>query len=248
MTHSSSLQFMSLINALLSHLANRVAAICAAAASAALLAYFREQFADGLHWLFDPVIRCLPWRRRARFGPQRTLASELTIADVFLLTADGKHAVYAKTGHYVVGPEPLSSYFEGVTASGHASGFSTELGAILNTKTEHGFHISHIDLGSLLGVGTRFRNVYRVQIDNSFTAEEEHWTQEIAVPTRHLTLRVHFPKARPPILLRCKRLLGLFEYHIATSAVITELFGRPSVVWEINHPKQGEIYKLEWRW
>src|SRR5436305_1978549 len=115
MTHSSSLQFMSLINALLGNLANRIAAIGAAAASAALLAYFRGQFADGIKWLFDPIIRRLPWRRRAfaHLGPQQSLSSELTIADLFLLTADGKHAVYAKTGNYVVGPESLSSYFEG---------------------------------------------------------------------------------------------------------------------------------------
>jgi hypothetical protein len=241
---------MNLINALLSHLANRIATIGAAAASAALLAYFRAQYADGIKWLFDPIIRYLPWRRTAlaHLGPPRSLSSELTMAEVFLLTPDGKHAIYAKTGNYVVGGEPLSSYFEGVTASANASDFSTELGAILETKIEHGFHISHIDLGSVLGVGARFHNVYRAQLDNSFTAEEEHWTQEIALPTKHLTLRIHFPKARPPVLLRCKRLFGLTEYYTRTRAIITELFGQPSVVWEIDHPKLGEIYKLEWRW
>lgn len=241
---------MGLINALLSHLANRIAAIGAAAVSAALLAYFREQSTDGIKWLFDPIIRYLPWGRSAlaHLGPPQNLSSELTIADLFLLTPDGKHATYVKTGNYVVVAKPLSSYFEGVTASAHASGFSTELGAILDTKTEHGFHISHIDIGSVLRAGTRFHNVYRAQLENSFTAEEEHWTQEIALPTKHLTVRVHFPKERPPTLIRCKRLSGLSEYHIRTTAIITELSGRPSVVWEVHRPKQGEIYKLEWRW
>ncbi|WP_194483308.1 hypothetical protein [Bradyrhizobium sp. CCBAU 21365] len=233
----------------MSRLVNRVAAIGAAAASAALLAYFREQFAEGLKWLVSPIIRRLPWHREAlAHSPQHGLSSNLTIADLFLLTTDGKRAVYAKAGDYVVGSEPLSSYFEGVTTSGDARNFATEMGVILETKTEHGFHVSEIDLGALLPAGTHFHNEYRAELYDSFTSEEEHWTQEIALPTKHFTLRVHFPKKRPPILLRCKRLVGLAEYQMKTSVRTATLFGRPSVMWEIKEPQLGEIYKLEWRW
>lgn len=241
---------MSLFNELLSRVANRIAAIGAAAASAALLAYFREQFAEGLKWLFSPIIRRFPWHSGAlaHLRPQHGLSSKLTTADLFLLTPDGKRAVYAKAGDYVVGSKPLSSYFEGVTTSGHARSFATEMGVILETKTEHGFHVSEIDLGALLPAGTNFHNEYRAQLYDSFTSEEEHWTQEIALPTKHLTIRVHFPKKRQPILLRCKRLVGLTEYQMKTSARTAKLFGRSSVMWEINNPKLGEIYKLEWRW
>jgi hypothetical protein len=242
---------MSPIKALLSQLTNRIVAIGTAAAAAALLAYFRSESSAAIKWLFGPIVRHLPWNEAIPSLSERTatnLSSEFTIADVFLITSDGKTAKYEKTGDYVVDAQPLSSYDDGVTASGTASAFSSELGAIVETVTEHGFFISRIDLGSVFEVGTRFRNVYRVQLEDCFIAEEERWTQEIAIPTQHLTLRIHFPVERPPKLLRSKNLLGLLEERITNGAVITELYGRPAIVWEIERPKLRDIYKLEWRW
>jgi hypothetical protein len=223
----------------------------AAAAAAALLTYFRSEASAAIKWLFDPVARRLPWNQtvaRSSHGTAPKLSSKSTFADLFLITPDGKNAKYEKTGDYVVDAQPLSSYHEAVTSSGAPSGFSTELGVIVETTTEHGFLVSRIDLGSVLGVGTRFRNVYRVHFQDCFIAEEEHWTQEIALPTKHLTLRIHFPLERPPKLVRSKRLVGLTQERITNGAAITELFGEPAIVWEIQKPKLGEIHKLEWRW
>jgi hypothetical protein len=237
---------MSLITALLGQV-NRIAAIIIAAVAASLLAYFRSQASAGIKWLFQPLARRLPWNQTPPLEAEK-LASEMTVADIFLTTADGRSATYEKTGDYVVNAEPLNLYYEGVTASGTASGFSTELGAIVQTTTEHGFLVSRIDLGSVFEVGVRFRNVFRVQLEDCFLAEEEHWTQEIAVPTKHLTLRVHFPSGRPPKLVRSKTLVGLAHKQLGHGAAIAELFGQPAIVWEIDNPKLGDIYKLEWRW
>jgi hypothetical protein len=242
---------MSPIKTLLGQLANRITAIGAAAAAAALLTYFRSEASAAIKWFFDPVARCLPWNQTLVSSSERTaanLSSESTVADLFLITPDGRSAKYEKTGDYVVHVQPLSSYHEAVTSSGTASGFSTELGVIIETTTEHGFFVSRIDLGSVFGVGTRFRNVYRVHFQDCFIAEEEHWTQEIALPTKHLTLRIHFPFRRSPKLVRSKRLVGLVQERITNGAAITELFGEPAIVWEIQKPKLGEIYMLEWRW
>jgi len=237
---------MSLITALLGQV-NRIAAIIIAAVAASLLAYFRSQASAGIKWLFQPLARRLPWNQTPPLEAEK-LASEMTVADIFLTTADGRSATYEKTGDYVVNAEPLNLYYEGVTASGTASGFSTELGAIVQTTTEHGFLVSRIDLGSVFEVGVRFRNVFRVQLEDCFLAEEEHWTQEIAVPTKHLTVRVHFPSGRPPKLVRSKTLVGLAHKQLGHGAAIAELFGQPAIVWEIDNPKLGDIYKLEWRW
>ena len=241
---------MSPIKTLLGQLANRITAIGAAAAAAALLTYFRSEASAAIKWLFDPVARCLPWNQTLASSSERTanLSSESTVADLFLITPDGRSAKYEKTGDYVVDAEPLSSYHEAVTSSGVASGFSTELGVIVETTTEHGFFVSRIDLGSVFGTGARFRNVYRVHFQDCFIAEEEHWTQEIALPTKHLTLRIHFPLGRPPKLVRSKTLVGLAHKQLGHGAAITELFGQPAIVWEIDNPKLGDIYKLEWRW
>jgi hypothetical protein len=239
------------IKTLLGQLANRITAIGAAAAAAALLAYFRSEASAAIKWLFDPVASCLPWNHELANLSKRTaasLSSESTVADLFLITPDGRRARYEKTGDYVVDVELLSSYLEAVTSSGTSSGFSTELGVIVETTIEHGFFVSRVDLGSVFGVGTRFRNVYRVHFQDCFIAEEEHWTQEIALPTKHLTLRIHFPLGRPPKIVRSKRLVGLVEDRISNGAAITELFGEPAIVWEIQKPKLGDIYKVEWRW
>jgi len=239
---------MTLIKTLLGQLASRLTAIGVAAVAAALLAYFRSEASAGIKWLFAPLARRLPWNQNPPRRDTEKLSSESTVANIFLMTADGRRAKYEKTGEYLVEAEPLSSYQEAVTASGTASDFSTELGVIVQTTIEHGFFVSRIDFGSVFETGTRFRNVYRVQLEDCFIAEEEHWTQEIAVPTKHLTLRVHFPSARPPKLVRSKQLVGLAQKQIGHGAIITELFGQPAIVWEIENPKLGDIYKLEWRW
>jgi hypothetical protein len=242
---------MSQIKTLLSQLAARIIAIIVAAVGTALLAYFRSETSTGIKWLLGPIVRRLPWHHSHQLGRHweaYNLASELTIADVFLTTADGRSARYEKTADYIVKAGALSGYREGVTASGSASGFTTALGIVEETKTEHGFYLSQIDLGARLVTGTRFRNVYRADLLDCFFGEEEHWTQEVALPTRHLTLRVHFPFERPPRLVRCKRVIGLTESQINTEATITELFGQLAVVWEIQQPAVGDIYKLEWVW
>jgi hypothetical protein len=242
---------MNQIKAMLDLLVNRFAAISLATVAAALLTYFRAEVAAATKWLLDPLAFQFPWHHLSR---QRTphetpnLTSELTVADVFLVTPDGRDAIYQKTGHYIVEEKPLGTYYEGVTAAGSASGFSTELGAVLETTKEHGFYVSKIDLGSVFAVHARLRNVYRVFLYNSFTAVKEHWTQEIACPTKHLTLRIYFPAGRPPTLIRCKRVIGLTESQISTQATIVDLFGQTAIVWEIERPEMGDIYKLEWRW
>jgi hypothetical protein len=202
-------------------------------------------------WLLGPIVRHLPWHHTHQLRKHweaHNLASELTVADVFLMTADGRNARYEKTADYVVKADAFSGYREGVTASGWACGFTTALGIVQETKTEHGFYLSQIDLGARLVMGARFRNVYRADLLDCFLSKEEHWTQEVAIPTKHLTLRVHFPSGRPPKLVRCKRVVGLTESQISTGAGTTELFGRLALVWEIQQPSPGDIYKLEWVW
>lgn len=240
---------MSQIKELLEQFLHRISPIIVATtatATAALLAYFRLEAAAGIRWLFAPLVRHLPWHRTSHELVSQSLASELTLVDVHLITTDGTLARYEKTTSYKVVTGPLSTYREAVTASGRAVGFSTELGIVFNTTIEHGFYLSQIDLGASFPTGKRFRNVY--DLLDCFVLEEEHWTQEIAVPTKRLTLRIHFPAGRPPKLIRCKRVVGLTETQVSTEAASTELFGQPAVVWDIGLPTLGNIFKLEWRW
>src|SRR5436190_15775918 len=98
MTHPScgqaSFISMSLIKTLLSQFANRMTVIGTAAAAAALLAYFRSEASAAIKWLFDPIARRLPWHESLSERAATNLSSELTVADVFLITPDGETANY----------------------------------------------------------------------------------------------------------------------------------------------------------
>ena len=245
-----------IFNNLLAFTTTHLATITAAALSmlaAALLAYFRGQINAGTKWALAPITRRLPWNQNNPIkgsapDHESDLTSLLTVVDVFLTSVAGKSARYQKTSNYIVNSDYLNAYHEGVTAAGKASGFSTLWGTIVETTKEHGFYISRIDLGDLLKKGSRFQNIYTAGLHDCFLAHEEHWSQEIAFPTKHLTLRIHFPKSRPPRLVKCKVVEGVADKQVPTDAKVAELSGEQGIVWEIQNPKLKDIYKLEWLW
>jgi hypothetical protein len=173
-----------------------------------------------------------------------SLLSEFSLVDIFLMDADGKTAFYQKLTSYRTIREELSRYREGVSADGYVTDFATMRGIIVETQREHGFYISQIDLGTAVHRGTPFTNVYTAKLHDCFTRYEEHWTQEIAFPTTHLVVQIHFPEARPPKVLRCFIVEGTSDKEIATTAAITELFGRKAIVWQLESPRLNDIYKI----
>jgi hypothetical protein len=235
----------------LSHFVALCTAVLALLASIAT-AYFRDQVTAGLRWILWPLAARLPWNHSQRPSssgePVHELVSLFTVVQLRIFEPDGSHATYDKTSDYEVRSATLAEYREGVTAEGTATNFATLVGRITETIKEHGFYISRIGLGNLLHQGARFQNTYSVDLVDSFLAMEEHWTQEIAVPSEYLTMRVVFPTSRPPSLLRCKLLNGLEETQLPTSARLVHLHGYPIAVWELPHPFLGAIYKLEWVW
>jgi len=239
------------IKIVLSHFVALCTAVLALLASIAT-AYFRDQVAAGIRWILRPLAARLPWnhpQRRSSSGePAPELVSLFTVVQLRILEPDGSHATYEKTSDYEVRSATLAEYREGVTAAGTATNFTTQVGRITETIKEHGFYVSRIDLGNLLHRGARFQNTYSVDLVNSFLAVEEHWTQEIAVPSEYLTVRVVFPASRPASLLRCKLLNGLEETQLPTSARLVHLHGYPTAVWDLPQPVLGKIYKLEWVW
>lgn len=219
--------------------------------TAALVSYFREQISKGIRWALNPVTKRLPWNqnsgRRASRSDEIRLISLLTLVDVYLEDKEGRVAKYQKTSVYRV-VSPLTEYREGVTAAGTVFDVSTAVGSIVATRTEHGFHVSTIDLGDLMPKGRRFQNVYTANLINSFTNRVEYWTQEVAIPTKYLSLRIHFPKDRPPTLVKCGMVSGLNNKQIRTEARSVEISDYRSISWDIPHPELNDIYKLQWHW
>lgn len=211
----------------------------------------REQTREAVLWALGPVTRRLPWNGAANILPanfRRTaLSSELSIVDLYLIRADGKLSRYRKTSVFTVN-SPLSSYREGVTASGYAKRFTSARGQISRTVNEHGFYISEIDLGNALSKGDRLLNVYEAKLYDSFCASAEQWTQQISFETAHLIIQIHFPFSRPPISYRTSVVEGTQETSAMQLAKMVELYGRKSLVWDVPCPNSKYVYKLHWRW
>jgi hypothetical protein len=214
------------------------------------MAYWREEARKGANWMLAPLTRMLPWNEHARPLEKQTeiLACDFTLIDLYLLDVAGKLARYQKTSRFVVMAGELNSYNEGVTADGSAAKFISMRGTVVETVKEHGFYISRIDLGHTLQTGSQFTNTYCVDLVNCFTNSEEQWSQELAFPTKHLTMQVHFPKARPPKSVRCKAIEGTGDKLLKQAALIVELYGRKSIVWEVDKPEVHAVFKLEWSW
>jgi hypothetical protein len=218
--------------------------------AAALVAYWREQARKGTNWMLAPLTRALPWNKASQplAKSAEILACDFTLIDLYLFDAAGKLARYQKTSQFVVRTDEISSYNEGVTADGSAAEFVSMRGIVTETVKEHGFYISHIDLGETLYAGSQFTNTYCAGLLNCFTNDKEQWSQELAFPTKHLTVQVHFPKARPPKSVRCKAIEGTTDKLVKQTAQIVELYGRKSIVWELNNPAPQAVFKLEWSW
>jgi len=227
-----------------------LAAAAIAILTAALVAYWREQARKGTNWMLAPLTRALPWNKDGWPVAKQAevIASDFTLIDIYLLDAAGKVARYQKTSQFVVIADEVSSYNEGVTADGFAAKFASMRGMVAETVKEHGFYISHIELGETLRAGAQFTNTYCAELLNYFTNNEEQWSQELAFSTRHLTVQVHFPKNRPPKSVRCKAIEGTADKLVKQTARMVELYGRKSIVWEVYEPGAHAVFKLEWSW
>ena len=218
--------------------------------AAALAAYWREQSRKGTDWFLAPLTHALPWNRDEPLLEKQAkpLICDFSLIDLYLLDTAGRLARYQKTSRFVVMADQISSYNEGVTADGSAAKFISMRGTVVETVKEHGFYISHIDLGETLRAESQFTNTYCAELLNCFTSSEEQWTQELAFPTRHLTMQVHFPKARSPKAVRCEAVQGAPDKTAKQTAQMVELYGRKSIVWEVREPPTHAVLKLGWSW
>lgn len=86
------------------------------------------------------------------------------------------------------------------------------------------------------------------KIQDGFMRSKELWETEIRHRTKRISMKVIFPKARPPLntwivetLRRRKNLLGPGAKRRLPD-------GRRLVTWECDRPKLNERYQLHWEW
>jgi len=108
--------------------------------------------------------------------------------------------------------------------------------------------MSKIDLGTSVDVGEEFINVYEAELRNSFCHSGEEWTQQISFETAQLVIQVHFPADRGPISFQSQVVDGTDVRSNAVTAQVIELYGRKSLVWNVDKPNSAFVYKLAWQW
>lgn len=214
---------------------------------AALTAYARNQIDLGTEWFFAPFTRMLPWNSIVK-DAEAALHSKFTLVELRLNDLTGQVAHYRKTSSYVVRRQGTQSYKEAVTAEGEIGSIYTMRGAISRIEREHGFAVAVIQFADPLEQKANLLNVFEATLHNCFRHAQEHWTQEVAYPTDHLAIVIRFPKDRLPRAIRSKRIVGPPGTQDKTSASSEPLFGAESILWQIEGPLLGDVYKLEWEW
>lgn len=86
------------------------------------------------------------------------------------------------------------------------------------------------------------------RILNGFTKEEEYWESDVYHRTKHMELRIIFPKQR-----RCQRATVTVRSTYKTVALGPECFqtltdGRQVLHWVQQKPKLNERYLIRWVW
>jgi hypothetical protein len=85
-------------------------------------------------------------------------------------------------------------------------------------------------------------------IQNGFLRTKELWETEISHPTRHLKVRVIFPKDRPPKRMYIVEGSRQKSHPIGSEKQRQLPNGRWQVVWEKENPHLNERYILKWSW
>jgi hypothetical protein len=86
------------------------------------------------------------------------------------------------------------------------------------------------------------------QIKHGFLLKTGFWATEVSHQTKHLTIKIIFPKSRPPQSLSMVE-KNYQKTHLLEKAATVQLpDGRWLVSWERNHPRLYEQYILKWEW
>lgn len=88
----------------------------------------------------------------------------------------------------------------------------------------------------------------RRKIRNGFTKPNEWLQTELSHRTRHLRIRIIFPRGRP-----CQRALLIERNRNRTSELGPDHFsalvdGRQMLSWETDRPRINELYTIRWQW
>ena len=129
---------------------------------------------------------------------------------------------------------------------------------LLNYRTSHGKAVDRYRSGFKTYILLSLRVVknrgdtdeFNIQWDirQGFLMKDGHWSTDISQRTKHLKIKVIFPKVRPPLRLLLEENNRQRTQELGPEAQKQLPDGRWCVTWEMNKPKIYEIYVLRWIW
>jgi len=86
------------------------------------------------------------------------------------------------------------------------------------------------------------------KLNDAFRRSQEQWETEVSHRTRHLLVRLIFPRARPPVRVWLGEYLRRRTRLLDDSAMQRLPDGRWQVEWQTERPRLHERYALKWEW
>lgn len=85
-------------------------------------------------------------------------------------------------------------------------------------------------------------------VNDGFTSDEEWLQTETWLPTKHLRIRIIFPKKR-----RCRSMFVVERSRNRSTKLPLDAIkalpdGRAELLWERAKPRRGEVFTLKWQW
>ncbi len=88
----------------------------------------------------------------------------------------------------------------------------------------------------------------RWNLKDAFQRSQEQWETEVSHRSRHLLVRLIFPKTRPPVRVWLGEYLRRRTRLLDDSAMQRLPDGRWQVEWKVERPRLHERYALKWEW
>jgi hypothetical protein len=86
------------------------------------------------------------------------------------------------------------------------------------------------------------------KLRDGFRRSRELWETEIRHRTKKITMKIIFPKARPPQNAWMVELLRRRKHQLGPEAKRRLHDGRWLIAWDCDRPKLNERYQLHWEW
>jgi hypothetical protein len=167
--------------------------------------------------------------------------------EIVLLTTDGSLAKVTKTVQNLAVKES-TYYVHQIGSDGYISDFTVQPGIVQKQYFQDGRTFIEHGFGKSVKPGQTVTMSISYACKDSFMNDEEYWAVIANIPTKKITIKVVFPKHRPPLTSGiCKEVANVLVPE--SSPVRLRCRDSATVItWIKNTPPFMQRYRLVWTW